>query len=124
MKYKILFIDDDTNLLDGLRRSLHAQESVWEMSFAASAEEALSMCGTRRFDVVISDYKMPGMDGLSLLRKIAEKNPNTKTILLSGQTDETTFERGRESVDAYLAKPCTAPLIIGEINKLIGGGSQ
>ena len=124
MKYRILFVDDETNLLDGLRRSLHSKKNEWDMSFVTSAEEALELCDTRGFDVVISDYKMPGMNGLSFLRKIMEKNPDTKTILLSGQTDETTFERVRESVDAYLAKPCAVPLIIGEIEKLTGGGSQ
>ena len=98
---KILFVDDDPNVLAGLRRMLHAERERWDTRFAIGAEAALALLENCDFDVVVSDMKMPGMDGADLLVRVRELNPSTVRIVLSGQT---------ERVSAVKAARCRPPV--------------
>lgn len=60
---RILFVDDERNVLDGLRRMLRNMRKEWDMAFCQGGEEALDALGGEPFDVVVSDMRMPGMDG-------------------------------------------------------------
>ena len=124
MKYSILFVDDDKNLIDGLRRSLHSKEDEWKITYTLSAQEALILCEKDHYDIIVSDFKMPGMDGLELFAKVKEKSPSSKRILLTGQSEEETYERAKESVDLYISKPCSASDIIQTVEKMIQGESK
>ena len=63
MRKAILFVDDDPNILDGLRRMLRSMRKEWDMAFAQSGQEALDLMAEKPFDVIVSDMRMPGMDG-------------------------------------------------------------
>ncbi|MEI6559577.1 MAG: response regulator [Rhodospirillaceae bacterium] len=80
----IVFVDDDLNLLNGLRRCLLGQRGEWEMSFCPSGAAALTLMANRPADVVISDMRMPEMDGAALFSKIATLCPRAVRIILSG----------------------------------------
>jgi len=81
---RILFVDDEPNILAGLKRQLRSQRKEWEMAFAESGEAALDMLSETPFDVVVSDMRMPGMDGAELLNRVKERYPETVRIILSG----------------------------------------
>lgn len=72
IKHRILFVDDEQPLLDGLKRSLRSQRNVWEMVFTSSGEEALRLADERHFDVVVADMRMPGINGAELLGRLSE----------------------------------------------------
>ncbi len=72
---RILFVDDESKILDGIRRMLHADRERWDMQFAVGGEAALQACEAGSFDVVISDMRMPGMDGATLLGHIRDRFP-------------------------------------------------
>ena len=84
---RILFVDDETSILDGLKRMLRPMCAEWDMAFATGGETALSMLGAAPFDVIVTDMRMPGMDGASLLEVVREKYPNMLRIILSGYTE-------------------------------------
>jgi signal transduction histidine kinase len=87
---KILFVDDEQPVLNGIKRIFHTQRSDWELFFANSGDEALKMVDQHKFDLVVSDGKMPGMSGIELLQKLQERE-DTKdipTIMLTGYVDE------------------------------------
>ncbi len=105
-KKKILFVDDEPNILDGLRRMLRSLRADFDMYFAAGGQEALELMGKNRFDVVISDMRMPGMDGAQLLETIQKEYPHTIRIMLTGQADEDSILRTVGVVHQFLAKPC------------------
>lgn len=89
MKARILFVDDEANVLEGLRRSLRAYSETWELSFAGSAEEALGKLATIGFDTIVSDIWMPGKDGFTLLEEIRSQ-PRTQdipVIILTGRQE-------------------------------------
>ena len=103
---QILFIDDDPFILQAIKRLLMFSGEDWEPEFAATGDEALRLCGERRFDVVVSDLQMPGMDGAELLTRISETYPDIIRIILSGQSDAENLYRVIGPAHQYLAKPC------------------
>ncbi|MBI5426795.1 MAG: HDOD domain-containing protein [Nitrospinae bacterium] len=106
MKRKILFVDDEVNVLDGLRRMLHPLRREWDMEFASNAGEALVAIEKQFRDAVVSDMRMPGMDGAWLLAEVKKRSPETVRIILSGQADKKAFLRSSLSAHRFLSKPC------------------
>ena len=84
----ILFVDDDPNILDGLRRRLRSVRPGWKLHFATNAESAIAQASQTEPDVVISDMRMPGTDGAELLTVMQNKHPHTARIILSGFAEE------------------------------------
>lgn len=105
-KTQVLFVDDEERLLSGLRRMLRDQRSVWDMHFVNSGKAALDLMATQNFDVVISDMRMPEMDGAQLLSIVQKEYPNTTRIILSGYAENETVLRTVGPSHQYLAKPC------------------
>jgi CheY-like chemotaxis protein len=106
MKKKILFVDDEKNLLESLRRSLRGFSGEWSMEFTDSGKTALDLMEKGTYDIIVSDYKMPEMDGLELMKTVKEKYPDTKRILLTGQSETEIFDISKDIVDHYISKPC------------------
>ena len=82
----VLLVDDEPHVLTALRRGLRREKIVIET--AQNARQALQRLDAGRIDLVISDHKMPGMSGISLLKTIRARWPGTERILLSGWTSE------------------------------------
>ena len=110
-KKRVLFVDDEPKILDGLRRMLRSLRHQYDMDFASSGAEALAMLDRNKFEVVISDMRMPGMDGAELLQIIQNKHPHTIRIMLSGQADEQSIFRTIGVVHQFLAKPCDPEML-------------
>lgn len=106
MTRRLLFVDDEPNLLMGLERMLRPMRAVWEMEFVSSGDEALLAVADRRFDAVITDMRMPGMTGAELLDKIRERSPQTVRVILSGQADRESILRSIAPAHQFLSKPC------------------
>jgi HD-like signal output (HDOD) protein len=105
-KRQILFVDDEAAVLQGLRSVLRPQRHEWDMSFAAGGPAALEEIKQRSFDVVVTDMRMPIIDGAELLRQTKELQPRAVRIVLSGQTDAETTMKSVFTAHQFLAKPC------------------
>jgi len=105
---RILFVDDDSRILDGFRRLLHTEQSRWQMHFVVGGEAALQACEDSTFDVVLSDLRMPGMDGATLLGHIRDRFPNTARVVLSGYSEVALAARTVPVAHRFLTKPCSA----------------
>jgi CheY-like chemotaxis protein len=112
---RILFVDDEVSILDGLRRILRPMRKKWETAFASSGESALAVLDEAAFDVVVSDMRMPGMDGAALLELIREKSPGTLRIILSGYTELQASLRAVPVAHQFLLKPCDADMLSASI---------
>jgi HD-like signal output (HDOD) protein/CheY-like chemotaxis protein len=106
MNKRILFVDDEPMVLQGIERSLRSMRAEWEIEFATGGPEALERMSRGPFDVVITDMRMPGMDGAQLLELIKAKFPRTVRMVLSGQSDRETILRSVGPTHQYLSKPC------------------
>ena len=105
---KVLFVDDEPQILKGITRMLECADVDWDIDTAASGDEALQQMQAEPADVIISDMKMPGMDGAELLSKVSELYPATVRIVLSGQADKEAVYRAVSPMHQYLSKPCEA----------------
>ncbi len=81
---QILFVDDEPFILEAMQRSLYSLESGWKMRFAHSGAEALRLMAQSPADVVVSDMRMPEMNGAELLNEIMRLHPKTVRVILSG----------------------------------------
>jgi HD-like signal output (HDOD) protein len=106
MNKRILFVDDEPMILQGIQHSLRGMRAEWEVKLANSGAEALETMAQTPFDVVITDMRMPGMDGAQLLDLVKVKFPRTVRIILSGQSDRETILRSVGPSHQYLSKPC------------------
>jgi putative nucleotidyltransferase with HDIG domain len=114
---KILFVDDVHNVLQGLKRMLRPMRHEWDMEFATSGEEALKILAENPFDIVVSDMRMPGMDGVELLGIVMERYPETVRIILSGHSDKDMILRSVKSTHQFLLKPCDAKTIKNTVER-------
>lgn len=111
----ILFVDDDPQLLEAMSRLLHRR---FDVTGAADGNQAIALAAERQFTVVISDYSMPGMNGVSLLRTIRTMQPDAVRILLTGQADlSAAIDAVNEgSIFRFLEKPCASETLIGALD--------
>jgi HD-like signal output (HDOD) protein/ActR/RegA family two-component response regulator len=119
----ILFVDDEPNILGGLRRMLRSRRGDWEMSFAGGGAEALEIVRAQHCDVVVSDYRMPGMDGAALLTRVRDESPRTARVILSGQTNEENLLGIMLLAHEMLTKPSTPDQLTATIERLISVGA-
>lgn len=115
-KKQVLFVDDESLVLQGLQRMLRGMRNEWDMEFVDGGAKALELMATRRFDVVVSDMRMPGMNGAELLNAIAIHYPETIRIILSGHADQDLITQCLGSAHQYLTKPCDPDLLKKLIN--------
>lgn len=106
MKLKVLFVDDEPEILDGYKRIFFKYRNDWEQFFAISGQDALKIIEENNVEVVVSDMRMPGMDGNELLQKIRELNPEILRIILSGHQNEFKIIKSLSSAHQFLTKPC------------------
>jgi HD-like signal output (HDOD) protein/ActR/RegA family two-component response regulator len=104
----VLFVDDDVLVLEGLKRMLRAERRHWDMQFVRSGAEALRWMENKAFDAVVSDLRMPEMDGAELLSQVMERHPHMVRIVLSGEMDRDLTFKTVHCAHQYLAKPCDA----------------
>lgn len=111
MAEKVLLVDDDSNVLAGFRRILSRE---FHMETAVGGEQALHlMAQNGPYAVVVSDMRMPGMDGVELLSKVKAQSPNTVRVMLTGNTDlDTAVEAINEgAIFRFLTKPCSKEMM-------------
>lgn len=103
---RILFVDDEPHVLDGLQRMLRPHREEWEMAFVSSGAEAIRVLAEGTFDVIVTDVRMPEMDGIELLEHVQDYFPKMIRIVLSGYFEREAALRAAGVAHQYLAKPC------------------
>jgi len=111
MKKSILFVDDEPNILAGLKRMLRFLRHEMDVHFVESGEEALAFIATEHVDVIVSDMRMPGMDGATLLAIVQERYPHIIRFMLSGQSNKESILRTVGAVHQFLAKPISSEVL-------------
>lgn len=116
---RIMFVDDERRILDGIEMMLFDFVDDWEMSFHESGEEALAHLAVAPVDVLVSDMRMPGMSGEELLRIVKERYPEVIRIVLSGQVEAEVAERTLLNVHDFLSKPTEPHDLVATIRRAL-----
>ncbi len=119
MTKRILFVDDEEQLLDGLRRALRGQRKHWDMRFALSGADALDLLSREPVDVIVTDMHMPGMDGVELLEKVMRISPRTIRIVLTGHSDDELVLRSVAVAHQYFGKPSDVEILRSTITRAL-----
>src|ERR1700729_3279018 len=115
MNQRVLFVDDEPNVLEGIQRTLRKQV---ELKTASSGAEALRLIGeSGPFALVVSDMRMPVMNGAQFLAKVREQEPDTVRMILSGQADfQSTIAAVNEGpIYQFLRKPCPSEELLAAV---------
>ena len=119
MKKRILFVDDDAQVLQGLRRGLRSMKDEWQMEFASCGKEALDAMNSTPIDVLVTDMRMPGIDGVQVLVEALEHYPQTIRVVLSGHATPETLFRAASATHMILIKPCDTELIKARVQQML-----
>ncbi len=116
----ILLVDDDPSLLQALVRTLDLRLPGLHVDTALSAHDALSQIHTQHYDAIVSDIKMPGMDGLGLLAQIQELQPATPTMLITGHGDhDIAIQALRGGAYDYIQKPIERDAFVAALQRAV-----
>jgi HD-like signal output (HDOD) protein len=106
MNKRILFVDDEPMILQGLQRMLRSMRDEWDMEFVEGGEKALAAMAERKFDVIVTDMRMPVMNGAQLLAEVRKRHPKTVRLILSGHADNDLVVQCLGVAHQYISKPC------------------
>lgn len=116
MKPLVMFVDDDPLILACIRRQLARKMTSYDFVFCDGGIEALAQAGTRAPQILFTDMRMPGMDGLTFLREFRQRHPDTNCFALTGQFSATEREQVESLVTQVFYKPVDCTLI-GDVIK-------
>jgi HD-like signal output (HDOD) protein len=116
---RIIFVDDEPRVLDGLRRSLRVRRDEWGMDFVTSGADALELMAESSCDVIVSDIRMPEMDGAELLTHVSEHHPEVARVALSGQAESDAAIKVAIAGHRFLTKPTDAESVSRVVEQLI-----
>jgi HD-like signal output (HDOD) protein/ActR/RegA family two-component response regulator len=119
MKKRILFVDDEPMVLQGIQRLLRSMRQEWEMDFAEGGEQAKERLATTVYDVVVTDMVMPGIDGAELLDHVRQLSPKTIRLVLSGHAEQHLAMKCVGIAHQYLSKPCDAGMLKSTVERVI-----
>ncbi|OGP70039.1 MAG: hypothetical protein A2169_09900, partial [Deltaproteobacteria bacterium RBG_13_47_9] len=119
MEYRILVVDDEREIRDILFRAL-TRLGGFHVETADSAEDALQKIEKSRFELVLTDLKMPEMDGLQLVTEIAKSKPEILTVLMTGHgTIDSALEAMKQGASDYIMKPINLDEIIIRLQRIL-----
>ncbi|HEY1549895.1 MAG TPA: response regulator, partial [Kofleriaceae bacterium] len=122
-KQRVLFVDDEPSMRAGLSALLGRDRKRWDIVFVGGGEEALAEMRRNPFDVVVSDMRMPGMDGATLLTTIRDEFPAVVRVMLTGYAEQDTLTRAMPAIHQLLNKPCNAKTLRGAVERGMNLGS-
>jgi putative nucleotidyltransferase with HDIG domain len=114
---RVMFVDDESRILQGLQRMLRPLRDEWDMQFVDSGEAALRAMAASPVDVVVSDMRMPLMSGAELLTRVMRDHPATVRLILSGQAEKELVHKTVGPTHQYLSKPCDAETLKATVDR-------
>lgn len=117
-RIKILFVDDEENVLQALRRSLRGMREEWDMHYLSGGKTGLELLEKQPMDMIVSDMYMPEMNGAVFLREVKKRHPGIIRIILSGHSDYDLILETILPAHTFLHKPCSKDGLIKKINSI------
>ena len=120
LKKSILFVDDEASLLELYPLAFEGEKERWNIQIAPGGIQALSIMERGTVDVLVSDMRMPGMDGARLLQEVVRLHPRTSRLIISGFADAEQIAQCLGATHQFMAKPCNLSTLRGTIERVCG----
>ena len=120
LKKSILFVDDEASLLELYPLAFEGEKERWNIQIAPGGIQALSIMERGTVDVLVSDMRMPGMDGARLLQEVLRLHPRTSRLIISGFADAEQIAQCLGATHQFMAKPCNLSTLRGTIERVCG----
>jgi HD-like signal output (HDOD) protein/ActR/RegA family two-component response regulator len=117
---RVLFVEDEPHLLERLRDALRPWRRHWQMTFAPDGPSALSALELDPYDAVVTDMRMPGMDGAALLGLVQRIQPTSVRIVLSSHAESDAVARAANVAHRFLPKPCDVEELVRVVQRSCG----
>ena len=118
LKKRILFVDDETMLLDLYKLVFEHEADQWSINFAPGGKEALELMDEEPVDVLVSDMRMPGMSGAELVQETMKRHPKTSRLIMSGYADSEQIAQCLGATHQFIAKPFELSVLRGTIGRV------
>lgn len=118
---RILFVDDDEHILNGVRNLLRRRRHEWDIVYAVGADAAVQVLDIERFDIVVSDVRMPKMSGIELLGRVRDLHPTTHRVILTGFAGPSREVGDFSVAHKVLDKPCSPVELQRTLEDLLAG---
>ncbi|MBF0432701.1 MAG: response regulator [Fibrobacteria bacterium] len=120
MSVSILVVDDEENVLKSVNKLIKSKHPDYELTLTNSPSKALNKIKTGKFDLIITDLMMPGIDGLELIKKIRSEVPDLKIMMMTGfATMKTALLAMREGAGKYISKPFTRDELLSAVHEIL-----
>ena len=116
---RVLFVDDDSAVLGMLRVIFQRLAGEWDLAFAGGGPEAMELMRDRAFDLVVSDMRMPEMNGVELLTEVRERQPQAARVILSGYADQHLVMQALGVAHQFVAKPFDLQMFHAVVRRLV-----
>lgn len=116
---RVLFVDEEPRVLEGLENLLFDHADRWDLHFVASGAEALARLGTCQFDAIVTEIRLRRMDGVTFLRGLQREHPGVARIVLSGHPETAALVRSLPIAHVFLSKPCTADVLVDTLERAL-----
>jgi len=117
---RILFADDEPDLLSALEKILRPMRDIWEMVFVTKGDQALAELEQTEFDVLVTDMRMPGMGGVELIKRVHQHHPRLIRLVLSGYPQDEAILQAVGVSYQFLSKPCDAAVLKDVVERACG----
>lgn len=114
---RVIFVDDEPKVLEGIENLMFDYMDDWDMVFVDSGARALDELAACEYDVMVTDMRMPGMDGAELLERVKEAYPRMIRFVLSGHSEAEAALRALPITHQFLSKPCAPETLIGALER-------
>jgi HD-like signal output (HDOD) protein len=114
----VLFVDDDTMVLEGLALAFRRYRQEWTLHFASGYDEAVAVAESQALDAVVSDVRMPGPGGVGLLRYFRQQHPLTARLALTGQTSAESARELTSVAHRFLTKPTPPDVVYDAVERI------
>jgi HD-like signal output (HDOD) protein/CheY-like chemotaxis protein len=115
----VLFVDDEPTMLEVYRLVFKSLNDDWELHFASSGQAALAKLQEKPFAVIVSDMRMPGMNGAQLLTEVLKTYPRTARIILSGYAEQESVAKCVGAAHQFLLKPCDVMTLRSTLSRVL-----
>jgi HD-like signal output (HDOD) protein/CheY-like chemotaxis protein len=116
---RILFVDDEPVVIEGLQRMFFSMRREWDVQFAKDGQEALKIMAAAPTDVIVSDMRMPEMNGAELLNEVMRKHPRAVRFILSGYADMELIMQCVSGTHQFLCKPCDGETLRNAVTRAL-----